>query len=74
MKPTSCPSGTNLKNTATIESQNTNLIARANSSSVEEWRAVFKSLSESNISSDPRRRANAPVNTYSAQFCCKVSE
>lgn len=30
------------------------------------WRAVFKSLSESNISSDPRRRANAPVNTYSA--------
>ena len=43
------------KSTATVESQNTNLIARANSSSLEEWRA-----------SDPRRRANAPVNTYSA--------
>ena len=52
------------KSTATVESQNTNLIARANSSSLEERRAVFQSLSA--FASDPRRRANAPVNTYSA--------
>jgi hypothetical protein len=31
--PTSCPKSTESKNTATVESQNTNLIARANSSS-----------------------------------------
>ena len=30
------------------------------------WRAVFKSLSESVLSSDPRRHAEAPVPTYSA--------
>ena len=41
-----------------------NLIARANSSSLEEWRAVFPVVIGN--PSDPRRRAEAPVVTYSA--------